>query len=130
MRETAGRTAATAARCKNCRRGGFIWCLVGELRRVRGGAWVLVLSAACVGRYVKPQLNIGNCECRELCRFLDAGTAFPLRRLYNGSVHPQHHHCARTAIAATRTVTPLLIQRRSCACLARKAACRGAVRGI
>src|ERR1700738_1665345 len=73
MRETAGRTAATAARCKNCRRGGFIWCLVGELRRVRGGAWVLVLPAACVGRYVKPQLNIGNCECRELCRFSDAG---------------------------------------------------------
>src|ERR1700730_8287278 len=73
MRETAGRTAATAAKCKNCRRGSFIGVSLGNCVGCAVERGVLVLPATCVGRYVKPQLNIGNCECRELCRFSDAG---------------------------------------------------------
>jgi hypothetical protein len=45
----------------------------------------LVLPAACVGRYVKSQLNIGNCECRELARNSRAGREALVRAIFTAA---------------------------------------------
>src|ERR1700730_12839338 len=69
MRETAGRTVATAARCKNCRRGGFIGVSLGNSvgGAVEGGYLFFPLHAS--GAMLNPHsksatANVGNWHTR------------------------------------------------------------------
>jgi hypothetical protein len=130
-----GPTSEPHPRSRSVQMGAQAGVLLPRLREHHPAARLRVRSRA--GRagpmlLAKPrpsaaETSVGCSKCLGTERPFRCGAFITAQSIPSITIAPA---TARTAIAATRTVTPLLIQRRSCSCLARKAACRGAVRGI